>query len=982
MHQQGVADSHVRPMLEQLEPRLLLTTWGGPEGWLEFPTWSQGGVYDDQVPLDPGGQRSDVGCVATAASQVLYYWNYPTAIPFSPADEYTSEGRNGNIRIDEDAVNNDFPNLATLNSELSVIDYVFATDEMAYLSFGVGVKYKMNYSSDGSVAITSFGGSAFRNDFGFGSADVMKRYAAGGVWAQAEAYVIGNIKSGWPVIAAIYDYNESTGTFEDGHSVIIDGYRDTDDQFHVNLGWGETGDDWYDIPDIYGEWDTVGAIVYNIAPYQGWSQWGGESENAHWSTYGVPHDDIEKWHVSPDEFQLGGYAFAGLVVGQGGNIFVSAGLRDPSGPLDPAVLEVDMFGELVDVYSLPGEDEGITYPAQNELGEIFVGSDSGGFYRIDPASDTVQLLFQDSQGDGISDAVRIDDAGHLYFNTLDTLYSYTRTGVERWRYDVPGQEPYILYGPAAVDGARNHVYLTYYDLDAHSSSLVAIGSGSGTEIWREDWTGLAHSAWSARCPAVGADGSVYVAQGMTLRAFTANGQDKWSRSFDSGISHVPAVTEDGNTVYIGNHDGDGTLRIRALNASGSAVKYEAQLPVPASWDYDVDEVLVGSNDTLVVTVNKSGQPDEWFVFVYQDTGASLTHIWGKSFGANAGATALGPGATLYVLPRGYGQVLTALTEGEVGDPYGAAMGYTNNGRPAVPSNLGPPDGSQELDTTVTLSWACSDPDGHGLFYDIYLGGGTGGQQGEMIPVETSFAGTSVVVDNLAPGESYVWRVIATDGQTITPGPSWTFATDDLFPGDANDDGSVDGLDYIIWSNNYHQSGGWGEGDFTGDGYVDGLDYIVWSNNYDPVVPAIASTGTVGDAVEQEVATTAAVQLPESELVGEAGRGAIPRSFTLPASAAPIGPGVSAGLGGWASHAGGASSESDMGGKEDGRDVPTWPVNRLRAIAPVGVPEEVEPVLLVSAGASGRHSPARGLAALEDDLVDILGLVQLRAPLHP
>ncbi|GAH84458.1 unnamed protein product, partial [marine sediment metagenome] len=191
-------------------------------------------------------------------------------------------------------------------------------------------------------------------------------------------------------------------------------------------------------------------------------------------------------------------------------------------------------------------------------------------------------------------------------------------------------------------------------------------------------------------------------------------------------------------------------------------------------------------------------------------------------------------------------------------------------------------------------------------------------------------------------------------------------------GDANGDGIVDGLDYVVWSNNYEpfvEGKGWAQGDLNGDTIVDGLDYIVWSNNYDPVVPAVASTGMVGDAAEQEVAATAAAQPPESEPVGEAGGGATRRSLTLPASLATIGPGVSAeraggpaGLGGWASHAGGVPSESDMaGGKEGGRDVPAWPVNRLRAIAPAGPPDEVEQVLLTDTGAAGRHSPAHGLA---------------------
>ncbi len=57
-------------------------------------------------------------------------------------------------------------------------------------------------------------------------------------------------------------------------------------------------------------------------------------------------------------------------------------------------------------------------------------------------------------------------------------------------------------------------------------------------------------------------------------------------------------------------------------------------------------------------------------------------------------------------------------------------------------------------------------------------------------------------------------------------------------GDATLDGCVDGLDYVVWSNNYHLSDQWWEeGDFTGDGIADGLDYIAWSNNYLAGCPA-------------------------------------------------------------------------------------------------------------------------------------------------
>jgi len=53
------------------------------------------------------------------------------------------------------------------------------------------------------------------------------------------------------------------------------------------------------------------------------------------------------------------------------------------------------------------------------------------------------------------------------------------------------------------------------------------------------------------------------------------------------------------------------------------------------------------------------------------------------------------------------------------------------------------------------------------------------------------------------------------------------------PGDANGDGKVDGVDYVIWLNHYGQTitGGYTIGDFNTSGKVDGVDYVVWLNNY-------------------------------------------------------------------------------------------------------------------------------------------------------
>ena len=53
------------------------------------------------------------------------------------------------------------------------------------------------------------------------------------------------------------------------------------------------------------------------------------------------------------------------------------------------------------------------------------------------------------------------------------------------------------------------------------------------------------------------------------------------------------------------------------------------------------------------------------------------------------------------------------------------------------------------------------------------------------------------------------------------------------PGDANADCKVDGVDYVIWLNNYNTntSNGPSKGDFNSNGFVDGIDYVIWLNNY-------------------------------------------------------------------------------------------------------------------------------------------------------
>ncbi len=57
-------------------------------------------------------------------------------------------------------------------------------------------------------------------------------------------------------------------------------------------------------------------------------------------------------------------------------------------------------------------------------------------------------------------------------------------------------------------------------------------------------------------------------------------------------------------------------------------------------------------------------------------------------------------------------------------------------------------------------------------------------------------------------------------------------------GDANCDGKVDGIDFVIWLQHYNQTStrGPAAGDFNTDGKIDGIDFTIWLSNYGKTAP--------------------------------------------------------------------------------------------------------------------------------------------------
>ncbi len=194
--------------------------------------WDQSGLYNRQCPYDEAaGQHALVGCVATAVSQVMYYWGHPAqgrgyhAYKSKLYDTISVDYSQSVYRWDL------MPDRLALTSSDEVVDAV------AKLCFETGVMMDMNYSPTGSGAYEHSGGMLQRFSAEIGLENHYF-YNPGMYTAFREGYtddewndLIGSeLEAHHPVI---YTGSSSSG----GHAFVIDG-RNRRGHFHVNWGWG------------------------------------------------------------------------------------------------------------------------------------------------------------------------------------------------------------------------------------------------------------------------------------------------------------------------------------------------------------------------------------------------------------------------------------------------------------------------------------------------------------------------------------------------------------------------------------------------------------------------------------------------------------------------------------------------------------------------------------------------------------------------
>lgn len=211
-------------------------------GWCKTQ-WNQSGVYNEMCPLDASGNRSVVGCTATAMAQIMYFHEYAGNPVFNSSDNYYS-GWSDPIHIDADHETHDFPDWSELNEYLDDVALHFNDGEeltntdLAALNYACGVSVEMIYSSEGSGAWVSDVASALTGKFDYDSATWDENWGNSFYTNVAE-----DMKQMKPC-----EFSICTEGWNDGHAIVCDGYN-TDDYYHLNFGWGTSNIGWYYLPE-------------------------------------------------------------------------------------------------------------------------------------------------------------------------------------------------------------------------------------------------------------------------------------------------------------------------------------------------------------------------------------------------------------------------------------------------------------------------------------------------------------------------------------------------------------------------------------------------------------------------------------------------------------------------------------------------------------------------------------------------------------
>lgn len=206
-----------------IEPMLGNIKWGQRAPW-----WN-----NLKYPLNGKNYYCYVGCLATAISQVLYYWATKGVKRGCIATKaYTTKTNKYAVKALPSIPMFDWENMtdgAPANSK--------GKKAVALFCQYVSAALEMDYTPYWSGAKMAKAAPVLKDYFGMGDARRLEaRYMTS---AKFKAEIIAELKKGHPVVMC--GSSEESGC----HAFVCDGYRSTDDLFHFNWGYTGKGDGWF-----------------------------------------------------------------------------------------------------------------------------------------------------------------------------------------------------------------------------------------------------------------------------------------------------------------------------------------------------------------------------------------------------------------------------------------------------------------------------------------------------------------------------------------------------------------------------------------------------------------------------------------------------------------------------------------------------------------------------------------------------------------
>ena len=197
--------------------------------------WNQNYPYNKFCPSEGG--RTYAGCVATAMSQVMNYWKYPT---HGYGQHSYTHYQYGVLSANFGETEYDFDLMPSSIGEMSPVENI---DAIALFMYHCGIAVNMSYGTDGSGAMSEDVPEAILKYFGYTNCSRMV-YRDDHSLEEFQALLKNQFDMGWPVYYSGQDVDGSGG-----HAFVCDGYDDND-MFHFNWGWSGSGDGFYAIDEL------------------------------------------------------------------------------------------------------------------------------------------------------------------------------------------------------------------------------------------------------------------------------------------------------------------------------------------------------------------------------------------------------------------------------------------------------------------------------------------------------------------------------------------------------------------------------------------------------------------------------------------------------------------------------------------------------------------------------------------------------------